>query len=338
MERNALIDLLTKVMPGLATKEVVELSTSFIFSGGELITFNDDIHVAAKLPDELAELDGIAVEALPLYNLLRSVDLDTVEIKVLKNELRISGKGFKAGVRRREVEEPPKIKRPKKMTKLKPGFIEAVQDCMLSAGTDASRPLLTCIHCTPERVESCDNFRLTIFPMRTGLKEEILLPSRYVKILGSYQLAKAGTTSGFLHFETKDGVLFSCRTFDGEYPELDGVCEGGGEKFKVPRKLLDVLDAAGVFLAFQHKDDAEILVAIEDKKIKVRSTSEAGWYEGTCPIKYKGDPVNFRINPYMLKAVLDQEGTTKIGESSVIFETAEFFHQIAMIISDEEEE
>ena len=158
MQKVKLLELLTTVKPGLSSKEIIEFSTSFIFHDGRLMTYNDEVCVSVPLPKEIKDLEG-AVDAKSLFQLVQKMDQDEVKIKQTAKELQLTGTGFKSGIRCKSMEDIPSIALPKNYAKVSPKLGEALRTCLFSTSSDATRPLLTCLHITPDRVESCDNFR-----------------------------------------------------------------------------------------------------------------------------------------------------------------------------------
>ena len=76
--RKDLLKVLQLVRPGLAAKEIIEQSTSFIFTKGQVIAYNDEISVSHPVVKGL-DLDG-AVQANELFALLNKLTDDTIEL------------------------------------------------------------------------------------------------------------------------------------------------------------------------------------------------------------------------------------------------------------------
>ena len=95
--RTALLAILQAVKPGLANKEILEQSTSFIFAQGEVLTYNDEVAVRHPLPDDLP-LEG-AVQAKELFALPNKLKDDEISLETTENELLVSGQKTKAGIR-----------------------------------------------------------------------------------------------------------------------------------------------------------------------------------------------------------------------------------------------
>ena len=65
MQKQELITALEKVKPGLASKDLIEQSTSFAFINGKVITYNDEISISHPVKD--LKIEG-AVQAESYIN------------------------------------------------------------------------------------------------------------------------------------------------------------------------------------------------------------------------------------------------------------------------------
>ena len=193
------------------------------------------------------------------------------------------------------------------------------------------------MHIFPGGVESCDNFRVSRFSVKTGAKKSLLVPGRHAGHLLNYDGVNSyGETEGWLHFRNDAGVVFCCRTYAEEYPDLDPLLEKRGEPVRIPSRVQGMMDAAGVFVDAEHKVDAEITLHLSSE-IKLRTEGAVGWYEGKCKVKYSGTPCQIAINPYMLADVLNMKGKLYIGENTLQFQAGDFLHQAQMQYAEEDE-
>ena len=72
------------VKPGLASKELIDQSTSFAFMGDRVVTYNDDISVSH--PIEGLNITG-AVKADKLYALLNKLKQEEIEVEICGGEI-----------------------------------------------------------------------------------------------------------------------------------------------------------------------------------------------------------------------------------------------------------
>ena len=88
MNRKELLGALSAVRPGLANKEVMEQSCSFVFDGGMVCTYNDEIAVSHPVPEGISG----AVRASELFSLLSKFPDEEIGVEVTEAELVVSGK------------------------------------------------------------------------------------------------------------------------------------------------------------------------------------------------------------------------------------------------------
>lgn len=333
-----LVQVLEKVRPGIATKDDIEQTTCFAFTDGAILSYNDEISV--RHPFEI-DFEGV-VDASTFYGIMQKIapnDDGEVEVYTTKKQLRVKGRRTTSGLAldpevRLPLEELGDLKE-SRWTKLPENFREALKFCLFSAGTDMNRPLLTCIHIGKEQVESCDNYRFTRYWIDgKKIKEPLLIPARAVRSLVNYDIAKYTITEGWIHFKTTDDVVFSTRRYSDQYPETDELYKVRGTKLTLPKGMVDALDRANIFSSkAEHELDNEVKVRIADKKLHITGESANGWVHEELPIRHKGDPINFAINPNFLTQILKQANEATIGEKVLKFSTDQWEH-IVMFFAD----
>lgn len=334
INRKDFLTILNQTKSGLASKEVIEQSTSFIFSEGQVVTYNDEIAVHAKLMEGF-DIDG-AVPAKELLAVLTRFTGDEVELIGTENELQLKcGKG-KAGIKlSTEIALPiENISIPKKWQTLSKDFLEGLKMCIPTAATDMTRPILTAIHFFTDYIESTDNNRITrwdwVEPLKPG--QDILIPVGSCQALSRFQAVKFYHKDGWIHFLSEEGTVFSCRTILGEFPDLSPYMEieAVGE-LTFPPNMNEMLERAGVFGTGMLDSDSTVFILIDDKGImKIEGKNDFGWYEETCRIKWNAGATGFSIHPSHLQTILQSVRTAKIGVDRILFSTDSFVHVVAL--------
>lgn len=332
INREQLMKTLALVRPGLATKENIEQSTSFVFMDGRVFTYNDEI--AVSHPVDFG-MDG-AVSATEFFNLLSKTKESELTAEVTESGLVIKGKKYKASIRlQAEITLPiDQISPPDKWNELPEDFADAVKFCLFSLGRDMTKPVLTCIHADADVVESCDGFRLTRrFFEKSAFDKPILIPGNAAKDLTSYKPTHYSVVGGWLHFKTAEDTMFSCRTFDQlEFPNLDKFISDEGGKLKFPSDMKETLDRAGIFSNSSNRDHVKI--ALKEGEMVVRGEGETGWFEEVCRVRYKGEPCHFFLAPQFLQTVLDINDEALVSTGSLQFESDAFIHVVSLIAGD----
>lgn len=335
--RKELLETLNAVKPGLASKEILEQSNSFLFVGGQVITFNDEVAVHAQVQEGL-ELEG-AVPAKEMIAILSRFSGDEVTLTVEENELKLTCGRGRAGIRlEAEVILPLNdlIQLPTKWKSLPADFVQAIKTCLPSAAHDLTYPILSTVHITSEHAESTDNDRITRFTFKNpckGLhKQTLLLPLNAAQVLARCKVAEFAVDSDWGHFKTDTGVIYSCRTVAGDYPDLSPflTVNSIGE-LHFPDKIGEILDRAGVFLSGMVDLDNSVNLSINEKGLlTVKGEGDSGWYEESLRVPWTGGQFSFSIHPSHLQSVLGAANKAEIGEDRIMFVTESFTHVVAL--------
>lgn len=316
------------VKPGLASKELIEQSTSFAFMEGKVVTYNDEVSISH--PVEGLQIQG-AVYADLFYKFLSKVKEEEIELTVEGNEIQTTLKKGKAGLTLvKEIKLPlrQELSESVKWKPLPEGFIDSVKFVIPACGTNLSEPLLTCVHVNKSGfVEASDGLRLA----RHELTDEMpvntfLVPAK--SILEVVKLDPSPTRiaieKGWVRFRTKKGTIISCRLFfEDTYKNMSPYLQSDdGKRVLLPEKGLDEsLARAMVFAKRDHSYEEQITITIGKGVLKMEAKSEVGWFrEEIMMDHYKGIPLRFVIPPYLLKDILSETRACLITSNKIIFQ------------------
>lgn len=340
VNRKHLIDILQLVKPGLASREIVEQTASFVFYDGQIITYNETIGIRHKLASDLKELDGVAIQAKELYDLASKLSDEEINLTIEDSELIVSGKKSKAGIRLQEANIKDWLKemgKPKDWDELPASFCNALNFCAFSTTRNLTEAALTCIYMKKSDAISSDNIRITHYDLgKKANLPEILLPVISIMSVIDYDPLEYCIDDGWIHFRNEQGTIYSCRRIETDYP-VDKVFEYlkniEGPSIKLPDNLIDVLSRAGIFSSKDSKIsvDNRVRITLSDGMLTVRGEGSSGWFEETSRIRYKGDEIVFETNPDHLNAILQHTNEMVIGESALKFEGEHFQHMISGI-------
>jgi len=118
MKRQDLVEALEIVKPGLASNELLEQTTSFAFSEGNVYTYNDEISISHPV-EGLEDFEG-AIEAEHLYKFLKRTTRPGITLTPKKESLLVKSGRAQAGLHMKEEIKLPieTIKRKKKNGKI----------------------------------------------------------------------------------------------------------------------------------------------------------------------------------------------------------------------------
>lgn len=326
IDKNDLMKALTAVKPGLSNKEIVIQSTSFVFKDGYVITYNDDI----AMINPVTITDEFAIQADLFLNFLSKVKDEQITLTVENKELKINGKKFKAGISIEDVDMPldnlDNIEEDD-WTDLPEHFLHYAKMAAMVCGKDLDRPLFHNVHMNYGVVEGCDNNRMTICDFKDNYFNNILTPADSILKLCNYNVTQYFASDSWLSFRTEDGLIFSCRLYDEDYPELQEIIDSKTNEeepfvIELPSELDDVLPRA-YFFSKSGKDDIEtIALKFENDILKVKGKNESGWFSEEIIMDYEYTKLMFNINPLFLKSVMKTTTTVQFydEEQCISFE------------------
>ena len=332
VQRELLLNHLCLVSAGLAAKDMVEQSSCFAFEKGKIFTFNDEISCSVKSP---IEIEG-AVSATPLMELLSKMHEDEIDVSQNSNNIIIKGIDKIAHFNLQNKITLPfdDVEQPKKWSHLNPEFSEAIDIVQATAarGTQSSFHL-TCIHITPEIIESCDNHQATRYPLRTGVKDDVLIRQSSIKHVAALGMDEVSCGANWMHFQNTNvsDLVMSCRyTTQIDYTNLDGIFEVKGTPATLPGGLEEAAEKAQVFT----KDQATevVTVHLHDDVLILKGQGTSGEYTEKKKVKFKGD-VTFTIAPKLLAEIVNRANDCLISKEQLLVNTGKFTYVTALVTS-----
>lgn len=345
INRQELINILDKVKPGLAKREIIQQSNTFAFIAGKVVTYNDSISVSYPIKD----LDFVgAIQAKEFYELLNKLTSNEVFLSVEGNNLVVLADKSKAGfVLQSDIILPLNEVEKAKADSWIPvpsNLKDALAFSLFSCARDIGIPAFTCVHLNKDGyVEATDNVRITRYKVNGSFPTSVLIQSSSVKALLDYDFTEMSFGNSWIHFRDNTGLVFSCRLFSGRFPDIEssGILNVQGETVVFPSNLIDMLDRALVFAKnFNSYDLVKtgiplLDISFKDKLFKVKIQGESGWFEEFVELDYEGAPISFSANPLLLRDIVDKTNKCVVGERCVKFQNDEWEHVIALAIRTE---
>ncbi len=311
VNREELINDLEMVKAGVSPREFIEQSSCFVFSEGHVMTFNDEVACRKKT---MIQVRG-AVQAATLVAILEK--MNDPELKVKENEkgeLEFQGKRKAFGVTMdAEIFLPiDRVEIPERWRTLPAEFTEAVDLVQHCVSADESKFVLTCVHLHPDFVESCDNLQAIRVKVATGLKRSCLIRGTSLQHIASLAMDELAVSPSWVHFRNKAGLIFSCRRYSEDYPNLDKIFIVKGHSITVPKGLAEASDRAAIF-ATDKAGDPLVSVFLGAGEIRLVGEGITGWYKEIKKIAYDGPSMEFSISPTLLKHISENYSDAKIS-------------------------
>lgn len=333
INRMQFIDVLTKVKPGIADKEIIEQSSHFIFEPDRVWSFNDEIAINQTFNSGLKG----AVKADEFYKLLNKLEDETITITINEGGFCVQGEKITANIKidpdvKLQTVSIPDIKA-KGWEVLPDEFCSSLSVCLFSASKNMIRPALTCLYVTGDKVVSTDTFRATKHTMQGSISTELLIPASSAKELIKYNVVKIFTgNKGWLHFTNDESTIFSCRTFaDIEFPkQIWDFFNVEGEKIILPDTFDKVIDRVSTLITADFDLDRFVTLNIEKNILECKSKGSYGSISEKIKIDYKGEVISIKIHPGFLTAIINKLNEVIIGQDRVLFQGDNFEHAICL--------
>lgn len=299
------------VKGGLSPREFIEQSSCFVFQDKTVMTFNDEVACRKEIGIDVTG----AIQAQSLLDILSK--MDDPELLVRENdkgELEFKGKRKAFGVTKdAEIFLPiDRVEMPEKWRSLPKEFTEAIGLVAHCVSADESRFLLTCIHLAPDHIEACDNHQIMRCKINTGLKNSVLVRGTSVSQIVALGMDQVAMTKSWIHFKNQAGLIFSCRRYSEEYPDLQRVMTFDAHPITIPKGMVDASERAAVFAA-DKSGEPLVSVTVADGVIRILGEGLTGWYKEVKKVAYDGPPLQFNISPDLLRHISEKYQEAEIG-------------------------
>lgn len=321
VDRLQLLERLDFVEPGRSPRDTVEQSSCFVFKAGWVVTYNEEICVRARVGLDRhgrgvglpPEFEG-AVVGRPLVELLRELPDREIEVESAGNEFRVFAGATRAGIRMNpEIMLPvDAVDRPAGWRPCV-GFSEAAQQVVPAAGRDGEEFLSCVVHVHRDYVEACDRYQLCRYDYDSGTTTPFLVRASALRGIVEIGPTKMGETDNWVHFRN-DRVVYSCRRYVEDYPDLNGMLDVRGTRIEFPSQTVVSAGVAGVFTR-DEKDEDKVAVTISGGRMTVTGRGPDGWATRKMDMPgYDGPPASFRIPPRKLIDICEKGSEVYLSE------------------------
>lgn len=336
IDRKQLLDALTMARPGLASSDVVEQASMFVFRPKDIVTFNDELCVRVKIK---SGIEG-AVQAQELYSYLSKSKAEKLTMETTEDELIIkAGKRASVGIRLSSKIYLPVdgINDAESFEPLPKNFVKALTLVAQTAAKNASSmPILASIHICGNMMESCDNFRITRYEFEEDTDmPDFLLPSTLVREVLKFEPVEYSVVEGWAHFRTADGVWLSCRTVHPGpkgFPDLSGIMNVEGVSIEFPEGFAEILDRASVFVDKSATLDEFVTITVKEGKATILAEGTMGWFKESTKVDPDNPECSFNVNPGFLSNILPLLSNATVGDNYLRLDGENFLHVMCLCV------
>jgi hypothetical protein len=334
IKKEELRNALNIVKPGLANKEIIEQSTSFVFVDDFVVTYNDEICITHDLK---LGIKG-AIKAEEMYNFLSKVKTENIKMEITETEIVMKAGRAKVGFAlKSEILLPitEEMADKEDWKKLPKNFVKAAKFAAACASDNMSNAKLTCVNFDKKsgKVSATDNYRVVQWDLRKKIPfQTTLIPYTSINEVVKVKPKYVAQGKGWVHFKNDNGTTISCRVFNEKYVDIEALLNIDMEEgllFTFPDDFKEILERADVFTKAQAKtmNEESIDVIMDGKLLKVECASETAWFKESVRVKgYKGQEFAFKITPYLLKDILKETNVCMVFEHLLKFEGGDWVY------------
>lgn len=342
VNRNQLLTALQAVNPAVGAKDNNMQQDCFIFHGGHVLAYNDEVAIHHTLPESLDGLPDMAVPAKELLVLLNKTKVEELTIEAAEDCLTVCmGRGkarFKIQTELRMPLDELCAWNETGAMELPKGFCEALGNVQQACGRDMSRPLTTCVYFHDNTLVATDSYQCARYKFKKfHWADEVYLPRASAELVSKLSgLVVYGLREGWIHFSDEDGnMVVVCRTYYKGQPfaDVEPLFGETGDKIELPKHLPEMLERAGIFTSQDDtdagKNSAEVWVDIQPKRITVKGEGATGEYEENTKIQYEGKPLSVKIKVLLLLRIVKESLDCELCQRFVHIKDGQLDHLLA---------
>lgn len=334
IEKEELLQILRQIKPAISKKDIIEELTHFIFTGHEIVTFNGKVSIRKSFESDFQ----CSVSGEEFYKIIDGIDSQEIILEKDKGYLFIKGGntiGKIAIVDNLDILEKIEIDfKNNKWKKVPTKFREALNFCLFSASKDLSFLMLTCCAVKENCVFSSDNFRISMYKL-DGEMDDILIPLMAAIELVKFDIKKYSVDKNWIHFKTKELIIFSLRKIQGDYPTVIHFFDDLEDENMIKIELSDSIKKDINSLLFMSEGDTDlekfIYIILEKNKLICKAENDKGWIIKESKIKYNGKEIKFKINPIFFAQILEKSRLIFISKRRAFFKEEGVFQHLMVL-------
>lgn len=354
IQRSMLLDVLTKVKAAVdkSGSTGIEQAQHFIIDDNRVMAYNDRISISAPLKRKTGL--HLTVQAEDLFKVVSDIAEDVIELSEDENgNLVVSSSSTNAWLSSLPLEgDLLDLVKSLKLDKIKEGdwqnipedFIEGLKLCGFSVSKDAANVAYSSIYVDSDgmgdaKIYSTDNFRISRYMFDTcDAAVTFLMQFESTQELSKYEFNQIQQSGAWVHFRGEDGLTFSARTVNADFPDCSKFFKVKGEKIKLPPEIAPALKQSLVFSPGEDVEQRSAYLQIKNNQVIVKSENSRGGIERSVSVpglKVKGFP-KLQINPNFFLDILQRATSMTVSENRALFSSGNFEH-VMVLPADEGE-
>lgn len=339
INKKELLKGLEVISPALAKKSFIKNSMDFIFTGKNILAYNDQICIFYPFISDFA----CAIPSDEFYKIIYNIPYDEIDIIIKENKLIILTKDIEANIICDSIDSILNIinnleidNAIKYAKELPSNFIEALQFCAFSTARYGQNESLKCLLIEDEFISSTDGYRISEYKMQDKIDISILLPvysaNELIKCnVNKYYLSGNG---GWIYFFTDNGIYFCSRLVNNDFPQyLSFFNDFQNIPINIPSEIENNISIIEVMASGTERLEKEIEVEIFNNKWILYGRNDLGWIKKEIIFNNKNiENIKFKINPYFFKEIISKTKTMFLSNDKIkiLFKNNDFKHVLAL--------
>lgn len=326
------------VIPATAAKGFVEGWDTLIFNDGELLAYNDKICISAVLEDSKGITCAVnakdmitVVKGFAEGELFLSLEGDKLKMATHSVEVEFATRSSLDSVKKLIDQIAVDLEQFKYLPK---DFNDGVKLCFFAVSDDYNDERgLFCMNFNGNCIYGGSNFRVSKFTFERTMEENFLIPKSVIPHLMRFEPVSFQVSDGWVHFLNSSETLFSCRTVDIVYPDVERIISSFNKShtIELPKQLKKAIDAIVTVLDNVLEIDRVAQISISNGVMVLKAEKEAAvWIKHKIPFDDKTVALEMKINSIFLSEILNLTSTLQIEGYKAKFEAFPFEHLIML--------
>jgi len=336
VNRKLFCEILDAIKFGLSKSKSLESMLYFQFTGKYLIAYNNQILAKHKFESDFTGF----VHANNLIRTMNKITDKEVSIAVENENFIIKSSKVKlklALLNDEEIKERTDIiiaeVKKCEWIKVPENFLECLKLCHFAISKNESQNTLQYAYINKDQMFASDNNRIALTPLSKKMKT-MLIKHDVISVLSDLDVKQYGITKSHLHFKNDDDKFtLSIRRVVGKYPDFSEILEDAkkGTEITLSSGISDNLEISEIFST---EFDSSVTIKIKKGACFISANSDAGKMNTKTKIDYKGEDLEFHINPTFLNEMLSYSSTIIHGEGKVSLQSKNLLLITALMEKD----
>ena len=345
IKRTEILKALKAVKPGLANNSIIKQMEYVMFTGQDLITYNEQISIIYPFETDFEA----AVNYNDLYKIVSKIKKAEINLTLDENELLLTAEKTKAGLVIMDTEDiDSHLKGLRQQLPdesdlewkaIPDDFIKGALLCIPAAAADKTQGVFTCLSVDGVDLVCSDNQRISWYTLQEDIGTEFFISSSSIKELAVMKIKQFCVSESWVHFLLDSDVIFSTRLIKPENGEslnyfLDLFDDFTGTTVELPDGLKEVVESAAVMA----EDDAakNMRITLRQGELLCETRKNRGWFEKPIDMDYDEEPITFQVSATFLQQILNLPLKMTAREDRSLFESGSFKHLLLHKVSKNE--